>query len=308
MSSKDLTFASLLQGSISKAVRGEIFEFDDETKDYTIGIAKYLLDLSPDQGYWGTFDEICYNRGYTHKKWIDKLSKKELGKWVMDNSRDFFRGLDILEDLNIKDFAQVGEMEDVTKDVLNALEYDKWLNYYRVETLTFVAWIWLRDWLRDLNLSEKDNGVLTKADFDAMTYFIKQEAKGFDMFHDDLLDFRNGVYDNFIERCERKGIIKSKGISEEQEETSHWVVEFNETMPQMRVDYSGTVVTPNLIKTLRRLDKEINTARKLGGFDGYLKFYFEERLGGEVLDRMRVEIGDGTVRTEKKLLFLEDNL
>lgn len=306
MSSEDLTFVDLLQRGISKAIKGKIFEFDAETRDYTVEIAEYMLDLSPDQGYWGTFDEICYNRGYTSKKWIDKLSKKELGKWVMDNSRDFFRGLDILEDLNIKDYVEVGEMEDVTKKVLNALEYDKWLNYYRVETLTFVAWIWLEAWLEDLNISKKP-GVLTRADFNAMTYFIKQEAKGFDMFHDDLLDFRNGVYDNFIERCESKGIIKSKGISEEQEETPQWVVEFNETMPQMREDYSGTVVTPNLIKTLRRLDKEINTARKLGGFNGYLKFYFEERLGGEVLDRMRVDIGDGTDSTEKQLLFLEEN-
>lgn len=307
MSSKDLTFADLLQGSISKAVRGEIFEFDAETRKYTVEVAEYLLDLSPDQGYWGTFDEICYNRGYTRKIWIDKLSKKELGKWVMDNSRDFFRGLDILEDLNIKDFAQVGEMEDVTKDVLNALEYDKWLNYYRVETLTFVAWIWLRGWFRDLNLSEKDNGVLTKADFDAMTYFIKQEAKGFDMFHDDLLEFRNGVYDNFIERCERKGIIKSKGISEEQEETSQWVVKYNDTVPQMKIDYSGTVVTPEVLETLRELDRKISRAREFGNPVEYLTFYFEQMYNNEFHDALRINVGDGTDRTEKQLLFLEEN-
>ena len=81
----------------------------------------------------------------------------------------------------------------------------------------------------------------------------------------------------------------------------YWVVEFNETSELVK-DYSNRFVTEALISELMYLDERIkkhnNASIDVSGnitdeFVGYHKFYFEHRINGEVVNRIRIDIGDG---------------
>lgn len=81
----------------------------------------------------------------------------------------------------------------------------------------------------------------------------------------------------------------------------YWVVEFNETSELVK-DYSNRFVTEALISELMYLDERIkkhnNASIDVSGnitdeFVGYHKFYFEHRINGGVVNKIRIDIGDG---------------
>ena len=77
--------------------------------------------------------------------------------------------------------------------------------------------------------------------------------------------------------------------SVKEKETDHFYrVEFNENDPAKGLkSYGGEIVTLELIDQLKTLDNQYAAEA------GYYKFYFEEVKNGEVVDQIRMDLGDG---------------
>lgn len=78
--------------------------------------------------------------------------------------------------------------------------------------------------------------------------------------------------------------------NEEKNKTNNhfYRVEFNENDPEKGLkSYGGEIVTLELIDQLKTLDNQYAAEA------GYYKFYFEEVKNGEVVDQIRMDLGDG---------------
>ncbi|EMF0574789.1 ArdC-like ssDNA-binding domain-containing protein [Enterococcus hirae] len=74
----------------------------------------------------------------------------------------------------------------------------------------------------------------------------------------------------------------------EKENDHFYRVEFNENDPEKGLkSYGGEIVTFELIDQLKTLDNQYAAEA------GYYKFYFEEVKNGEVVDQIRMDLGDG---------------
>lgn len=74
----------------------------------------------------------------------------------------------------------------------------------------------------------------------------------------------------------------------EKENDYFYRVEFNENDPEKGLkSYGGEIVTFELIDQLKTLDNQYAAEA------GYYKFYFEEVKNGEVVDQIRMDLGDG---------------
>lgn len=74
----------------------------------------------------------------------------------------------------------------------------------------------------------------------------------------------------------------------EKENDHYYQVEFNENDPEKGLkSYGGEIVTLELIDQLKTLDNQYAAEA------GYYKFYFEEVKKGEVVDQIRMDLGDG---------------
>ncbi|HAQ4804464.1 TPA: hypothetical protein IXS92_002826, partial [Enterococcus faecium] len=74
----------------------------------------------------------------------------------------------------------------------------------------------------------------------------------------------------------------------EKENDHFYRVEFNENDPEKGLkSYGGEIVTLELIDQLKTLDNQYAAEA------GYYKFYFEEVKNGEVVDQIRMDLGDG---------------
>ncbi|MCC4121556.1 ArdC-like ssDNA-binding domain-containing protein [Lactococcus lactis] len=74
----------------------------------------------------------------------------------------------------------------------------------------------------------------------------------------------------------------------EKENDHFYRVEFNENDPEKGLkSYGGEIVTLELIDQLKMLDNQYAAEA------GYYKFYFEEVKNGEVVDQIRMDLGDG---------------
>ncbi|MGC4741548.1 ArdC-like ssDNA-binding domain-containing protein [Enterococcus faecium] len=74
----------------------------------------------------------------------------------------------------------------------------------------------------------------------------------------------------------------------EKENDHFYRVEFNESDPEKGLkSYGGEIVTFELIDQLKTLDNQYAAEA------GYYKFYFEEVKNGEVVDQIRMDLGDG---------------
>lgn len=66
-------------------------------------------------------------------------------------------------------------------------------------------------------------------------------------------------------------------------------VEFNENGGKAHVpDYSGETVTKEMIDELKALEPNVSQAN-----EGYMKIYFEEIQSGKIIDKKRMDLGDG---------------
>lgn len=74
----------------------------------------------------------------------------------------------------------------------------------------------------------------------------------------------------------------------EKENDHFYRVEFNENDPEHGLkSYDGEIVTLELLDQLKTLDNQY------ASMGGYYKFYFEEVKNGEVVDQIRMDLGDG---------------
>lgn len=88
--------------------------------------------------------------------------------------------------------------------------------------------------------------------------------------------------------------------NEEKNKTNNhfYRVEFNENDPEKGLkSYGGEIVTLELIDQLKTLDNQYAAEA------GYYKFYFEEVKNGEVVDQIRMDLGDGV--NSNQSIYLE---
>lgn len=151
---------------------------------------------------------------------------------------------------------------------------------------------------------------------------------------------RSGIYDNdigFAGDSDQRGsgelIVNTENIEDikeaeqasfslspgnAQQENDYWVVEFNEGHNMLPRSFIGARVDKVLLDELRNLDDDIYLHnQKLGNneygempddWEGYSKFYFDHVVGGEVIDTVRIDIGDGNEANEELFKGLEDEI
>lgn len=86
---------------------------------------------------------------------------------------------------------------------------------------------------------------------------------------------------------------------EEQKNNSYWQIEFNEASGIVK-SYKGQILTKELLKEIQELDKLVYKEKLL------YKFYFEKIENGEVLERGRIDLGDGEVNNEHYQYLLKE--
>lgn len=97
----------------------------------------------------------------------------------------------------------------------------------------------------------------------------------------------------------------------------YWIVEFNENH-ELVPDYSGQIVTKELINVLRQKDIDVKDHNQTLGenefgemtddYIGYFKFYFDHYVDGEVVEHYRIDLGDGEEVNEREFSYLEDQV
>lgn len=114
---------------------------------------------------------------------------------------------------------------------------------------------------------------------------------------------------------------KKKYVLYKEDLKDYWIVEFNENNQEfnnMIPDYTGQIVTKELINTLRQKDIDVKTHNVLYGknengeitddFLGYFKFYFDHYVDGEVVKQYRIDIGDGEEANKSLFSYLEEQV
>lgn len=97
----------------------------------------------------------------------------------------------------------------------------------------------------------------------------------------------------------------------------YWIVEFNENH-ELVPDYSGQIVTKELINVLRQKDIDVKDHNQTLGenefgemtddYIGYFKFYFDHYVDGEVVEHYRIDLGDGEEVNEREFSYLEEQV
>ena len=87
------------------------------------------------------------------------------------------------------------------------------------------------------------------------------------------------------------------------DKSDYWIVEFNETSKFIEKDYSGQIVTKELLDEIKEIDENTKIYNDAVGKDaygeindlwqGYSKFYFSHIVNGEIVDNRRIDLGDG---------------
>ena len=128
------------------------------------------------------------------------------------------------------------------------------------------------------------------------------------------------IYELQIERKESfstENILNQNTSYKEQNPNDYWVVEFHEKSSLTEKDYTGMIVTKDLLNEIKELDEKISIHNETVGKDkygqmtdewlGYSKFYFDHIVDGEVKEHYRVDIGDGNEANEREFAYLYRN-
>lgn len=124
-----------------------------------------------------------------------------------------------------------------------------------------------------------------------------------------------------IENNQNIEVISKDGdkvINETEKLKDYWVVEFNEGSKFIEKDYSGEIVTKELLNEIKVIDEKIRTHNKTFGeneygemtdqWEGYTKFYFDHIVDGEVKEHYRVDIGDGNEINQRDFEYLYEQI
>ena len=126
---------------------------------------------------------------------------------------------------------------------------------------------------------------------------------------------REDIKENIADRNES---FKEESVSEIGNRRDYWVVEFNEGLGLIEKDYTGELVTKELLDEIKELDKKIRVHNKTVGEDeygemtdewvGYSKFYFDHIVDGEVEEHFRMDIGDGNEANQRDFAYLYEQI
>ncbi|MSR93945.1 hypothetical protein FYJ34_12215 [Clostridiaceae bacterium 68-1-5] len=106
---------------------------------------------------------------------------------------------------------------------------------------------------------------------------------------------------------------------------SQWKIEFNETGHLEKVgieipSFRGKNVTKDILERIRYLDYLISGIKRdqeayfdsydhdITEYVGYFKFYFERLENEEVMEKIRVDVGDGLSLNEENYRYIESFL
>ena len=103
-----------------------------------------------------------------------------------------------------------------------------------------------------------------------------------------------------------------------QTQNDYWVVEFHEDGGLIEKNYTGELVTKELIDEIKEIDEKIRVHNKTVGEDeygemtdewvGYSKFYFDHIVDGEVEEHFRMDIGDGNEANQRDFQYLYEQM
>ena len=126
---------------------------------------------------------------------------------------------------------------------------------------------------------------------------------------------REDIKENIADRNEP---FKEESVSETGNGRDYWVVEFNEGLGLIEKDYTGELVTKELLDEIKELDEKIRVHNKTVGEDeygemtdewvGYSKFYFDHIVDGKVEEHFRMDIGDGNEVNQRDFQYLYEQI
>ena len=103
-----------------------------------------------------------------------------------------------------------------------------------------------------------------------------------------------------------------------QTQNDYWVVEFHEDGGLIEKNYTGELVTKELIDEIKEIDEKIRVHNKTVGEDeygemtdewvGYSKFYFDHIVDGQVHEHFKMDIGDGSEPNQRDFAYLYGQL
>ena len=128
------------------------------------------------------------------------------------------------------------------------------------------------------------------------------------------------IYELQIEReksFSTENILNQNMLYTDENQKDYWVVEFHEKSGLTEKDYTGMIVTKELLNEIKELDEKISIHNETVGKDkygqmtdewlGYSKFYFDHIVDGKVKEHYRVDIGDGNEANEREFAYLYRN-
>lgn len=118
--------------------------------------------------------------------------------------------------------------------------------------------------------------------------------------------------------ADRNEPFKEEVVFETEKYKDYWVVEFNEGLELIEKDYTGELVTKELLDEIKVIDEKIRVHNKTVGEDeygemtdewvGYSKFYFDHIVDGKVEEHFRMDIGDGNEVNQRDFQYLYEQI
>ncbi|MDH6364527.1 hypothetical protein M2139_001482 [Enterococcus sp. PF1-24] len=199
------------------------------------------------------------------KEEIERARNGE-SSYSKDTIKKYERELKALEELKEKLAISEGSMTEFSKKLIDSNQITQWQkkpNIYFVNGMKKVA----------LELDENGEFKISGS-YPPKT---PEEQKRIE----ELLSFKND-----LEKADRK---------ENSNLNNFFRVSINESSGVMNIpDYTNQIVTPELIDEMKKFDDSMSSQGA-----GYNKFFFEEILDNNVVNRVRVDIGDGVVSNQK---------
>ena len=103
-----------------------------------------------------------------------------------------------------------------------------------------------------------------------------------------------------------------------QTQNDYWVVEFHEDGGLIEKNYTGELVTKELIDEIKEIDEKIRVHNKTVGEDeygemtdewvGYSKFYFDHIVDGQVHEHFKMDVGDGNEANQRDFDYLYEQI
>ena len=103
-----------------------------------------------------------------------------------------------------------------------------------------------------------------------------------------------------------------------QTQNDYWVVEFHEDGGLIEKNYTGELVTKELLDEIKEIDEKIRVHNETAGKDeygqitgewaGYFKFYFDHIVDGQVHEHFKMDVGDGNEANQRDFDYLYGQL